>query len=43
MIFSIVMLGYFDKYYMKFILANLIISIGLDFLWLIVQASVIQS
>jgi hypothetical protein len=39
-IFSIVLLGYFDKYYMKFVLLNLIISIGFDFIWIIAQASV---
>lgn len=39
-IFSIVLLGYFDKYYMKFVLLNLIISVGFDFIWLIAQASV---
>lgn len=40
-IFSIVLLGYFDKYYIKFILVNLLVSIVLDFLWVILQASVI--
>ena len=40
-IFSIVLLGYFDKYYIKFILVNLLVSIILDFLWVILQASVI--
>jgi hypothetical protein len=39
-IFSIVLLGYFDKYYIKFILVNLLVSIVLDFLWVILQASV---
>ena len=40
MIFAIVILGYFDKYYMKFVLLNLILSIGLDLVWVIAQASV---
>ncbi len=39
-IFAIVLLGYFDKYYMKFILVNLALSIVFDFLWVILQASV---
>lgn len=39
-IFSIVLLGYFDKFYIKFILINLLVSIVLDFLWVILQASV---
>jgi hypothetical protein len=42
-IFAIVLLGYFDKYYIKFILINLIISAVLDFVWIIAQASVILS
>lgn len=40
-IFAIVLLGYFDKYYMKFVLANLLVSIVLDFVWVILQASVL--
>lgn len=40
MIFSIVILGYFDRYYMKFVLLNLVISIVLDLVWVIAQASV---
>lgn len=39
-IFAIVLLGYFDKYYIKFIMINLIVSIIFDFLWVICQASV---
>jgi len=39
-IFAIVILGYFDKYYMRFVLFNLVLSIGFDFLWIILQASV---
>lgn len=39
-IFSIVILGYFDKYYMKFVLFNLVLSIAFDFIWIIAQASV---
>lgn len=39
-IFAIVILGYFDKYYMKFILFNLILSVAFDFIWIIAQASV---
>lgn len=39
-IFAIVLLGYFDKYYMKFILVNLAVSIVFDFLWVILQATV---
>lgn len=42
-IFAIVLLGYFDKYYIKFILANLLGSIIFDFLWVICQATVIQT
>jgi hypothetical protein len=40
-IFSIVVMGYFDKFYMKFILANLILSVVFDFIWILAQASVI--
>jgi len=40
-IFSIVVMGYFDKYYMKFLLVNLILSVGFDFIWLLAQASVL--
>ena len=39
-IFAIVLMGYFDKLYMKFVLVNLGVSILLDFLWVILQASV---
>jgi hypothetical protein len=39
-IFAIVLLGYFDKYYIKFIMVNLIVSIVFDFLWVICQATV---
>lgn len=39
-IFAIVLLGYFDKYYIKFVMANLLISIIFDLLWVICQASV---
>ena len=39
-IFAIVLMGYFDKYYMKFIIFSLILSIVLDFVWIIVLASV---
>jgi hypothetical protein len=39
-IFAIVLLGYFDRVYMKFVLANILISIIFDFLWVILQASV---
>lgn len=38
-IFAILILGYFDKYYIKFLLANLLISIILDFLWVLLQAT----
>lgn len=40
-IFSIVVMGYFDKYYIKFILINLIVSVGFDFIWVLTQASVL--
>lgn len=40
-IFSIIVMGYFDKYYMKFLLVNLILSVGFDFIWLLAQASVL--
>lgn len=40
-IFSIVLMGYFDKYYMRFIIFCLILSIVLDFIWIIVLASVL--
>lgn len=40
MIFGIVLMGFFDKYYMKFILFNLALSIVLDLFWLIILASV---
>lgn len=39
-IFAIVLMGYFDKYYMRFIIFSLILSIVLDFIWIIVLASV---
>ena len=39
-IFAIVVMGYFDSHYMKFILANLVLSIGFDFVWILAQASV---
>ena len=40
-IFAIVLLGYFDKYYIKFVMVNLIVSIVFDLLWVICQASVL--
>jgi len=39
-IFAIVLMGYFDKYYIKFVMANLVLSIVLDLIWVICQASV---
>ena len=39
-IFAIVLMGYFDKYYMRFILACLALSIVLDLVWIIVLATV---
>jgi len=39
-IFSIVLMGYFDKYYMRFIIFILALSIVLDLIWIIVLASV---
>jgi hypothetical protein len=39
-IFAIVLLGYFDKYYIKFILVNVALSVVFDLLWVICQASV---
>lgn len=39
-IFAIVLLGYFDKYYMRFVLLNLLISILFDFIWIFATASV---
>jgi len=39
-IFAIIVMGYFDKYYMKFVLINLLLSVVFDFLWIILQASV---
>ena len=39
-IFAIVIMGYFDKYYMRFIIFSLILSIVLDLTWIIVLASV---
>jgi hypothetical protein len=39
-ILAIIAMGYFDKYYMKFVLINLVISVVFDFLWIILQASV---
>lgn len=38
-IFSIILLGYFDKYYMRFVLFNIAFSVLLDFVWIIGQAS----
>ena len=39
-IFAIVLMGYFDKYYMRFIIFNLILSVVLDLVYIIVLASV---
>jgi hypothetical protein len=39
-IFAVVLVGYFDKYYMRFIIFCLILSIVLDFIWIIVLAPV---
>ena len=39
-IFSIILLGYFDKHYMRFVLFNIAFSVLLDFVWIIGQASV---
>jgi hypothetical protein len=39
-IFGIVLMGYFDKYYMRFIIFNLILSIIFDFVFILVLASV---
>jgi hypothetical protein len=39
-IFAIVVMGYFDKYYIKFLLVNLVLSIAFDFIWILAQASV---
>lgn len=39
-ILAIIAMGYFDKYYMKFVLINLVVSVVFDFLWIILQASV---
>jgi hypothetical protein len=39
-IFAIVLLGYFDKYYIKFVMVNIIVSIVFDFLWILLQATV---
>jgi hypothetical protein len=41
LIFSIIALGYFDKYYMRFVLFNLFFSVITDLTWLVVEASVI--
>lgn len=38
-IFAIIFLGYFDKYYMKFILFCIALSIVMDFLWIILLAN----
>lgn len=35
--FAIFLLGYFDLYYMRFVKVNLLISVVLDFVWLIVN------
>ena len=40
-IFAIVLLGYFDKFYMRFVLLNLLISIIFDFVWIFATASVL--
>lgn len=40
-IFAIVVMGYFDKFYIKFLLVNLALSVGFDFIWLLAQASVL--
>lgn len=39
-IFAIVVMGYFDSYYIKFLLVNLVLSVGFDFVWILAQASV---
>lgn len=39
-IFAIVVMDYFDQHYMRFILMNLVVSVGLDFIWILAQASV---
>jgi hypothetical protein len=42
-IFAIVLLGYFDKYYIKWVLGNLVISVVFDLLWVFLQSSVLIS
>lgn len=40
-IFAIVLLGYFDKYYIKWVLGNIVVSIIFDLLWVFLQSSVL--
>ena len=40
-IFSIIFLGYFDRYYMKFVLFCIVLSIVFDLLWVIFLANVL--
>jgi hypothetical protein len=42
-IFAIVLLGYFDKYYIKWVMGNLVVSIVFDLLWVFLQSSVLLS
>jgi hypothetical protein len=42
-IFAIVLLGYFDKYYIKWVLGNLVASVVFDLLWVFLQSSVLMS
>jgi hypothetical protein len=42
-IFAIVLLGYFDKYYIKWVLGNIVVSIIFDLLWVFLQSSVLLS
>lgn len=39
-IFAIVLLGYFDKYYIKWVLGNIVVSVVFDLLWVFLQSSV---
>ena len=39
-IFAIVLLGYFDKYYIKWVMGNIVVSIVFDLLWVFLQSSV---
>lgn len=41
-IFAIVLLGYFDKYYIKWVLGNIVVSVVFDLLWVFLQSSVLM-